>query len=469
MWEVGMKVEIFRKQRGLQVPGLALMVAGLVILSANAAPPPPPGPPPAPVLTEIAISGAISMDEQTTEQYVCTASYSDGTSVAVTAIWSVDSVDVTIDSAGLLSAGDVDGDQNVTITASFGGKTDTHVVAVVDHPVILTGIAISGPMSLDEGATAQYTCTASYSDGASVVVVPEWSESSDFATINGSGALTAGNVASDQNVTVSASFGGKTDTHAVTINYVIPVLEGIEISGPASLDEETTAQYACTAIYSDGTSAVITPSWSENSAFATIGISGLLSAEDVSANQSMMVSASYEGKSDEHAVTINHVLVLASLVIAGPESVEENTTAQYACTAHYTDGTSSEVEPAWSVDLVNGSIDGSGLLSIGNIAIDEQATVRASFGGQEAMHTLSIMAIGNQVVFPLSGFGTNTMVYAVLWDSVGESNIVEEFSVGPDEFVVENVEADRWYWLGFGEYDEGAGTTNLVHGRWIWM
>jgi len=410
------------------------------------------------------------MDEKTTEQYACTAKYSDGSSEAVVAIWNTDSADVTIDSSGLLSAGDVDGDQDVTITASFGGKMDTHVVAVVDYPILLTGIEISGSTSLDEGATEQYTCTASYSDGTSAVVTPEadWSENSSYATISGSGELTAGNVTSDQSLAVAVSYGGFTDTHAVTINYVVPVLNGIEISGSSLMDEETTAQYVCTASYSDGTSAVVAPSWSENSSYATINGSGVLTAGDVGSDQNVTVSASYGDESDTFAVTINHVLVLESLVIAGPETVYENTTTQYVCTAHYADGTSAEVDPVWSTEAIFASIDGSGLLSAGNIATDELGTVHASFGGREAVHALSIMAIGNQVVFPLSGFEGQT-VYAVLWDSVGESNVVEEFSFEPDEFVVENVNSDRWYWLGLSEYDEGAGTTNLVHGRWIWM
>ena len=72
------------------------------------------------------------------------------------------------------------------------------------------------------------------------------------------------------------------------------------------------------------------------------------------------------------------------------------------------------------------------------------------------------------MVFPLSGFDGKT-VSAELWDDVRQTNIIlgEEFE--PEEIVIENVNADQWYWLGLREYDDATGEWVLVHGRWIWM
>ena len=252
----------------------------------------------------------------------------------------------------------------------------------------------------------------------------------------------------DQTATITASYGGKSDTHAVTIKYVAPTLTGIAITGPASMAEETTAQYTCTASYSDGTSEVVTPDWSENSAFTAINASGLLSVGDISANQSVTVTASYGGKSDSHAVSISYVSpTVTGITISGPASIGENTTAQYVCTAHYSDGSSASADPAWSEDSTSASINGSGLLSTGNIAADEQVTVQASYDGKVATQTLMIMAVGDQVVYQLSGFDGKT-VSAELWDDVAQTStdLGEEFE--PEEIVIENVNADQWYWLG---------------------
>ncbi len=431
--------------------------------------PPPNGSPPAPVLTEITISGATSMDEGTTEQYLCTATYSDGTSADVDALWSDVSPDATIDNSGVLTVSDVNADQEITLTASYGGKSDTLLVVVADIPA--TSIVISGQSSLDEGSTAQYTCTASYSDGSSAVVTPNWNESSDYITIDSSGLLSAGNVTSDQNVTLAASFDGVTDTYTVTVKYIVPVLTRITISGPQSLAEKAAMQYVCTASYTDGTSKVVVPSWSENSAYATIGTSGLLNAGDVESDQSVMVTASYQGKSDTHTLTINNVapqVVVTSLTVAGPGSIEENTTAQYICTVHYSDGSSSDVVPVWSEDSTYASISGTGLLTANNIVADESVTVTASFNGKMAAQILAITAVGDQAIFPLSGFDGKT-VSAELWDDeLQEStDLGEEFE--PEEIVIENVNLDQWYWLGLREYDAATGEWVLVHGRWFRM
>ena len=172
------------------------------------------------------------------------------------------------------------------------------------EPVVLTGITISGPSIVDEGTTAQYSCTASYSDGSTATVTPAWSENSAYATISSAGVLSASEVTADRAVTLTASFGGLSDTHAVTIEDVPPVLTGITISGPSIVDEGTTAQYSCTASYSDGSSTVVTPVWSENSAYATISSAGVLSALNVASDQPVTVTATYNGQTDTHTVTI---------------------------------------------------------------------------------------------------------------------------------------------------------------------
>jgi len=524
---------------------MASMAMGLIVSDAySVSPPPPPDPPPAPVLTAISISGSEGMDEGTSAQYVCTASYSDNTTATVSPSWSEDSIEATINSSGVLSVGNINADQTITVTADYSGKTAVYMVSVADIPPVLTGIvisgpssvneettaqfvpdwsenssfatisasgvfsalnvsadavatitasfngetdthavtiryvaplltsiAISGPSSVNEETTAQYVCTASYSDGSSSVVVPNWSENSSFATISSSGVLEAGDVASDHGLMVTASFGGKSDTHALTIHYVPPTLEGITISGQTYVDEESSALYVCTAIYSDGTSEVVVPGWSENSSFASINVSGYLVTGDVTVDQGCIITAIYGGKQAEYAVTINFVappVVVTSLTISGPGSLEENTTIQYVCTAYYSDGTSGEVNPTWSEDSTYASISGSGLLTAGNLAADEQLTVRASFDGKTASKTLVVIAVGDQVIFPLSGFNGKT-VSAELWDDVVQTmiDLGEEFE--PEEIVIENVTPNQWYWLGLREYDAVAGEWILVHGRWFRM
>jgi hypothetical protein len=71
---------------------------------------------------------------------------------------------------------------------------------------VLSGLTVSGPSSVNEGASATYSATAAYSDGTSAPVTATWSENSAYASISSSGSLTASNVASNQAVTVTASY-----------------------------------------------------------------------------------------------------------------------------------------------------------------------------------------------------------------------------------------------------------------------
>ncbi len=95
------------------------------------------------------------------------------------------------------------------------------VVPIVTPPVVtLTGIAVSGPSSVNEGGTGTYTATATWSDGTTTSVTPSWSENSTYATISTGGVLTTSAVTSNQAVTVTASYtsGGvtRTATRSVT-------------------------------------------------------------------------------------------------------------------------------------------------------------------------------------------------------------------------------------------------------------
>ena len=107
-----------------------------------------------------------------------------------------------------------------SITVSGSGASVSFSIDQ-DGSAAPTGLTISGPTSVNENSGAQYTATATWSNGSTTTVSPTWSENSTYATIGSSGFLTTGEVSGNQPVTVSATFnfGGVTrsDTHAVTV------------------------------------------------------------------------------------------------------------------------------------------------------------------------------------------------------------------------------------------------------------
>ena len=192
---------------------------------------------------------------------------------------------------------------------SFGniGWNPKHIVILPT----LDGITIEGPSTVSEGTTAQYVCTANYSDDTHVNVSPVWSESSEYASIDTSGLLTAGFVTKNQYVMVFATYGGEMGMLAVEILNDAVTLNSITIEGPSSVHDYTETQYLCRANWSDGSHTYISPVWSDNSSYATITSAGVLQAgvpQHVTQTENVIITAIYGGKADTHTITIYNVV-----------------------------------------------------------------------------------------------------------------------------------------------------------------
>ena len=96
--------------------------------------------------------------------------------------------------------------------------------------------------------------------------------------------------------------------------WILRGLNGISISGPTQVDENSGAQYTCTANFADGSSADVTgsASWSEDSSYTSISGSGYLTTNSVNVDQAVTLAASFRGKSDTHEVTVKNVMPISS-------------------------------------------------------------------------------------------------------------------------------------------------------------
>ena len=87
---------------------------------------------------------------------------------------------------------------------------------------------------------------------------------------------------------------------------------------------------------------------------------------------------------------------LASLQVSGPQNVEENRVASYTATASFSDGSTQVVtgDATWGVDSSAANIS-QGVLSAGEVAEDESATVSASYSldGVVAANSMPITII----------------------------------------------------------------------------
>jgi PKD repeat protein len=169
----------------------------------------------------------------------------------------------------------------------------------------------------------------------------------------------------------------------------VKALDSVTISGPSSVDENTIADYGCTAHFSDGSDTNVTSqaSWSENTSYTTIS-SGRLNVGSLSSDKTCTVGANYTyngaTKSASKSVTLKNVpasKTLNSVTINGPSSVDENTIADYGCTAHFSDGSDTNVtsQASWSENTAYTTISSSGRLSVGDLSSDQTCTVTASY------------------------------------------------------------------------------------------
>ena len=105
------------------------------------------------------------------------------------------------------------------------GVTGKRPVAVTLSSIAITG----GGTKVASGGKMTLSCLATYSDNTEKSVTPTWNVSpTTYATIDAAGQFSAKSVTADQKVTVTASFGGKTDAREIKI--IAPVVATAKVS-----------------------------------------------------------------------------------------------------------------------------------------------------------------------------------------------------------------------------------------------
>jgi hypothetical protein len=162
-------------------------------------------------------------------------------------------------------------------------------------------------------------------------------------------------------------------------------LTSLAVTGPPEVPENSTAAFAATAVFSDGSTQDVTASasWTENSPYATVS-AGLLSVGEVPSDQTASVSASFTSggvtQSASASVLLRNLVTLTSLAVTGPPEVPENSTAAFAATAVFSDGSTQDVtaSASWTESSPYATVS-AGLLSVGEVPSDQTASVSASF------------------------------------------------------------------------------------------
>jgi uncharacterized protein YjdB len=242
-----------------------------------------------------------------TQQYVATATYDDGTTQNVSTLvnWSSSSTSVATVTAFGQATGQSAG--SATITASMGGFTSSSNVLVESSA--LTAIAVSpSPSSVPQQIMTGFTAIGSFADGSTqdLTSAVTWTSSNaSFATVsNAAGTRGVATGIAPGTSTISAVFAGQVGTAALTVTNATLVSLGISPGSP-NINLGSTQSFVATGTFSDGSTMNLSSqaAWSSSNVnFAVINSQGV--ATSVSSGTTT-ITATLNGVSATAILTVN--------------------------------------------------------------------------------------------------------------------------------------------------------------------
>jgi hypothetical protein len=275
-------------------------------------------------LKGIKIDGPDTVVQNTEAPFTLTATYDDGHTADVTAgaKWSVFGGPGSFSAPGTFVApAQVSGDTLTTVLVRYTEGLMTveasKVVVLTQTARQITGLAIAGPASVDEGASADFTATVTYEGGntSDVTAQATWTISG-VGSFETPGAYTAGSVEADSNVTIAASFEEngvtKEASRTVTVQNVdtSKAVTAMAITGPEALGAGETGNFTATATFDDDSTKDVTGevTWSLSGDVTdpgTIGADGSYTAPaSIAAEGVVLVTAKYDTASTSQELVL---------------------------------------------------------------------------------------------------------------------------------------------------------------------
>ena len=349
-----------------------------------------------PTVASVSVSpDPASLVSGATQQYVLTATMSDGTSRSIGAAWQA--TGGTISGGGLYVAGGTAGSYRVVASVAGTGVADTAAVTVAVPTVALTQIVVNpGSASVPVRTSRQFSATAVYSDGSTRTPQVTWAATG--GSVSAAGLYTAGATQGTYRV-IATEPGGKADTSAVTV--IPPQLEQLVVS-PASvtLQPAGTQQFTVSGLWSDGSTLVPPVTWTAQG--GSISTGGLYTAG--SASGTFPVIARHDGGTlaDTSFVTVEVPAPVLTAVSVSPASVTVAPagTWQFTVSGTWTNGGTGVPKVSWAA--TGGTISSNGLFTAGSatgtfrvVAVEQGGTLAdtSSVTVTQAAPTLTGLAV----------------------------------------------------------------------------
>lgn len=356
-------------------------------------------------LVSIAVTpGAATIDQGTTQQFVATGTFSDGSTAVITdsVTWSSNNLPVATISALGLATGVSPGTANITATKN----AITSNAAILTVNKILLSIDVTPhTANISKTQTQQYTAMGHYSAGADVDITTSvtWqSSNTSVATISNTtptqGLATAVGTGTSM---ISATLGSITSNSA-TLNVDNP-LQSIAITPTsAAITAGSTQQFTAIGTFFDGSTQDITTAvdWSSLSpAVATIGLNTGL-ATGVSVGSSNITATSGAATHNTAVLTVSSFFYTVNDQTTVSYCNISNSSGSFACGQNSTVTHPQQIafNPAGTFAYVTSNTDS----SVSECAIDP------TIGFSSCPQTLSFTTTGPIAIHP-----ANTYAYVV--------------------------------------------------------
>lgn len=263
----------------------------------------------APSLASLRISPKpVTIQAGGVQQFYVIGAWSDGTTGQPMVTWTATGGSMT--PGGLYTAGSVAGTYRVIAVHQGGTLADTSAVTVQPPSVVALGISPKNA-SVQPGRTQQFTASATWSNGSTVLPSVTWTATG--GTVSSGGLYAAGNTTGTYRVILSG--GGRADTATVNVGAPRALVSLGLAPKSAQVGIGGTQQFSVSALWSDGSTTLPVLSWSATG--GTISSTGLYAAGSTAGTYRVIASGG--GKADTATVSVSAPATPAPAGCASPQ------------------------------------------------------------------------------------------------------------------------------------------------------
>ena len=348
------------------------------------------GDPPARVLSVTVSPAGASLPLGESQQFVATATLSDGSILDVTMLanWNSSNPSVAAISVnGLVTAAS----QGATsISAKYRLVAGSTNLTVTTAALVSITVAPSNS-SIAAGQTQQFTATGTYSDSSTqnLTNAVSWSSSNTAAATIGSAGLAS--ALKPGTTTISAMQGSVTGSTTLTVTAATLVSIAVTPANP-SIPKGTTQQFTATGTFSDTSTQNLTNSVTWTSLSATVASSSTAGLATAAGTGSATIQATSGSVTGSTTLTVTVATLVSIAVTPANPSIPKGTTQQFSATGTFSDTSTQNLTSSVTWTSLNTTVATINAAGLATVVGTGSASIQATSGSITGSTTLTVTA-----------------------------------------------------------------------------